>query len=309
MANSILPLKFPDEVQSFSIERTNIRGRLVRLGSAYEKILNKHNYPTQVANLIGELTTMSISLADSLKYDGQFILQTQSDGPINMMVANVTSSGKIRSYARFDAKKFNNTTFQSTIPYLLGNGHIAFSVDQGSDMERYQGITALEGSNLAECAQNYFRQSEQIKTAILLTANPEKKKAAALMIQKMPISNKNSDHLGTPSPEKDDEVWRNAVVLMSSITIDELLETSLKAHDLLYRLYHEAGVQLHGKKSLNFQCHCSNEKIGTTLASFPAKEIDDMKTTKGLITTNCEFCNTQYKFNDETLRTMRKNLD
>jgi len=308
MANSILPLKFPDEVQSFSIERNNVRGRLVRLGNAYEKILNKHNYPAQVASLIGELTTMSISLADSLKYDGQFILQTQSDGPINMMVANVTSSGKIRSYARFDAKNFDNTKKQSTIPNLLGNGHLAFTVDQGPDMERYQGITALEGSNLAECAQNYFQQSEQIETAILLTASPAKKKAAALMIQKMPISNKSSNHLGTPSPEKDYEGWRNAVVLMSSITIDELLDTNLKAHDLLYRLYNEVGVRLHGKKSLKFQCQCSSEKIGATLASFPPKEIDDMKTNKGLITADCEFCGTQYKFDDETLRTMRKNL-
>ena len=108
MANFTSSLKFPDAVQSLSIENTNVRGRLVRLGKAYEKILNKHNYPTQVASLIGELTAMSVSLADSLKYHGQFILQTQSTGPVDMMVANVTSKGTLRSYARYDIKKFEN---------------------------------------------------------------------------------------------------------------------------------------------------------------------------------------------------------
>jgi len=307
MANSASPLEFPDEVQSFSVEHTNVRGRLVRLSKAYEKILTNHNYPAQVASLIGELTAMSISLADSLKYDGQFILQTQSDGPINMMVANVTSSGTIRSYARYDAEKFNNTIKQNSVPYLLGNGHIAFTVDQGADTERYQGITALEGSNLAECAQNYFRQSEQIETAIMLTADPVKKRAAALMIQKMPITNTNSHQPDALSPEEDDESWRNAEILMSLTRTEELLDTNLKANELLFRLYHEFGVRLHNKKPLTFQCQCSREKLAKILASFPPKEIEYMKTDEGLITSNCEFCGTDYKFNDEILNSIRNN--
>jgi molecular chaperone Hsp33 len=307
MLNSTLPLEFPDEVQSFSVENTNVRGRLVRLGKAYENILNNHDYPTQVAGLIGELTVMSISLADSLKYDGQFILQTQSSGPINMMVANVTSGGTIRSYARYDAEKFNKTIKQNSVPHLLGNGHIAFTVDQGADTERYQGITALEGSNLAKCAQNYFRQSEQIETAIILTANPVKKKAAALMIQKMPVSNIYANQPNTRSPEEDDESWRSAVVLMSSIETEELLDTNLKTNELLFRLYHESGVRLYNKKSLKFQCHCSSKKLAQILASFPEKEIEDMKTDEGLITSNCEFCGTDYKFDDKILKALRNN--
>jgi molecular chaperone Hsp33 len=307
MVNSILPHVFLDEVQSFSVEHTNVRGRLVRLGRAYESILNNHNYPIQVAGLIGELTVMSISLADSLKYDGQFILQTQSSGPINMMVANVTSDGTIRSYARFDATKFNQTIEQNSVPYLLGNGHIAFTVAQGADTERYQGITALEGSNLAECAQNYFRQSEQIETAIILTADPLKKKAAALMIQKMPVSTFQTDQNNTLSSEEDDESWRNAVILMSSIENEELLDTNLKAKELLFRLYHESGVRFYNKKLLRFECQCSSEKLAKILASFPPKEIENMKTDEGLITSNCEFCGTNYRFDDKILLATRNN--
>lgn len=307
MVNSTLPLKFPDEVQSFIVENTNVRGRLVRLGKAYENILNNHDYPAQVGALIGELTVLSISLADSLKYDGQFILQTQSSGPINMMVANVTSGGTIRSYARYDSKKFNKTIKKNSVPHLLGNGHIAFTVDQGADTERYQGITALEGSDLAKCAQNYFQQSEQIETAIILTADPVNKKAAALMIQKMPVSNIHTNQPNTLSPEEDDESWRNAVILMSSIENEELLDTNLNANELLLRLYHEPGVRLYHKKSIKFKCHCSSEKLGKILASFPPKEVEDMKTDEGLITSNCEFCGTNYRFDDKILKAIRNN--
>ena len=308
MANFESSFEFPDAVQSFSIENTNVRGRLVRLGKAYEKILNKHNYPTQVASLIGELTAMSVSLADSLKYHGQFILQTQSTGPVDMMVANVTSKGTLRSYARYDIKKFENTTMQNSIPCLLGNGHIAFTVDQGKDTERYQGITPLEGSNLAECAQNYFRQSEQIETAILLTADPEKKRAAALMIQKMPISRIKSFQTNSPFYEDDEENWRNAVILMSSTKALELLDPQLEANDLLFRLFHESGLRLYNKKSLTYKCPCSKEKLATILASFSPKEIEGMKTNEGLVTSNCEFCGTIYKFNDEALNVIRNNI-
>ena len=118
MANFPSSSEFPDEVQSFSLENTNVRGRLVRLGKTYGNILNNHNYPIQVASLIGELTTMSICLADSLKYHGQFILQTQSTGPVNMMVANITSEGTLRSYARYDTKKFKNTVIQLSLIHI-----------------------------------------------------------------------------------------------------------------------------------------------------------------------------------------------
>ena len=306
MTSIIIPAGSPCEVQSFGIEGTSIRGRLVRLGKTYEEILKNHNYPNQVAGLLGELTVMTISLADSLKYEGQFILQTQSDGPINMMVSNVTSSGEVRSYAKYKIKDVSNTNKQKSIPYLLGKGHIAFTVDQGINTERYQGIAALEGSSLAECAQNYFRKSEQIETAILLAASPNQKKAAGIMIQKMPISTQISNSAGSLLHEKGDDDWRNSVILMGSLTTDEILDTNVTTHEILYRLYHEAGVRIHNAKSLKFQCQCSNEKIGTTLAAFPRKEIDSMKTIEGLITANCEFCGTQFTFDDELLRNLRK---
>jgi molecular chaperone Hsp33 len=306
MINKIIPGKMPSEVQPFSIEGANVRGRLVRLGQAYSEVLGNHDYPIQVAGLMGELTAMTVALADSLKYDGLFILQTQSDGPISMMVVDVTSTGTMRGYARFDKKKLADVEDQSSVPQLMGSGHIAFTVDQGQDMERYQGITALEGASLAECAQTYFRQSEQLETAILLAANPTIKQAAALMIQRMPTSGKSAKQRLILTVEEDDDSWHKAVVLMSSMTTVEMLDPNLNSWDLLYRLYHDDGIRLYDNKPLRFQCRCSSDKVSATLASFPPEELSDMKTKDGLIVATCEFCRTDHKFDVEALNAIRK---
>jgi molecular chaperone Hsp33 len=301
MVNSL----FSSEVQPFSIEGANVRGRFVRLGQAYADILGSHDYPDEVANLMGELSAMTVSLADSLKYDGLFILQTQSDGPVSMMVVDIASQGTMRGYARYDINKLADIKGQTSVPHLMGSGHIAFTVDQGRDMERYQGITALEGASLAECAQSYFRQSEQLETAILLAADPETKRAAALMIQKMPASGEGANQRLNLTPEEDDESWRNAVVLMSSMTTAEMLDPELSSWDLLYRLYHEDGVRIYDNKQLSFQCRCSGEKVAATLASFAPEELADMKSEESLIVATCEFCRADYKFDDAALESLR----
>ncbi len=299
--------QFSNEVQPFSIEGANVRGRLVRLGQAYGEILGSHNYPEPVGNLIGELTAMTAALADSLKYDGLFILQTQSDGPVSMMVVDITSAGTLRGYARYDHDSFApGNEIDTAVPHIMGSGHIAFTVDQGPDTERYQGITALEGASLAECAQSYFRQSEQLETALLLAADAKTNRAAALMIQKMPATEEGVEQRLKLTADEDDESWRDAVILMSSMTQEELLEPALNSVDLLYRLYHETGVRVYDPKPLKFQCRCSEEKISTTLASFSPEELADMKTAENLIVATCEFCRTEYKFDDDALAALRE---
>jgi molecular chaperone Hsp33 len=307
MPKTNMTVEFPNEVQPFSVEGANVRGRLVRLGQAYGDILGSHNYPAEVGALMGELTAMTAALSDSLKYDGLFILQTQSDGPVGMMVVDVSSDGVMRGYARYDSEKISDDSDASaSVPHLMGSGHIAFTVDQGPDTERYQGITELEGATLAECAQSYFRQSEQLETAILLVADPESQRAAALMIQKMPEAGEGAEKRLNLTPDENDESWRNAVILMSSMTKDELLDPGITSWDLLYRLYHEQGVRLYDNKFLTFQCRCSAEKISATLVSFPPEELVDMKTDDGTIVATCEFCRTEYSFDDAALDAIRK---
>ena len=308
---------FPDEVQPFSVEGANVRGRLVRLGSTFSHIIEPHSYPDAVVRMMGQTCALTAALANALKYDGIFILQTQSEGPLSIMVADIVSGGGMRGYARYDAEAFQGgNQIDQNIPHLLGAGHLAFTVDQGKDTERYQGITALEGGSLAECAQAYFRQSEQIETAILLASDSVSAdgtpKAAALMIQKMPKNNsRNGNDEIQPAPyldltdEKADEAWRTAVALMSSMTTDELLDSAIDSPGLLYRLYHEDGVRIYDPRPLPFHCRCSMEKVAETLASFVPADLQEMKTEDGLIVATCEFCRTDYSFDDESLEKIR----
>ncbi len=168
--------RVPDDlVQPFRIDPFALRGRLVRLGPALDHILSQHAYPEPVAAMLGEAITLAVVLAGALKYDGVFTLQTKGDGPIRLMVADVSTDGAVRGYAQYDQKKLDavaraagDAGVELSVPRLLGGGYIAFTVDQGEDTDRYQGIVELAGATLADCAQHYFRQSEQIQAGIKL---------------------------------------------------------------------------------------------------------------------------------------------
>lgn len=279
-----------DIVQPFQIEDMNVRGRLVRLGPAVRHILDNHNYPAPVAGLLAETLALTAALATSLKFDGIFTLQTQSDGAVPLMVADVTSAGDMRGFARIDEEKIKDaeTGDGALMPRYLGSGHIAFTVDQGPDTERYQGITALEGESLTDCAQAYFKQSEQLDTTIVLAENGEN--AAALMIQRMPGENKVEG-----KSEEDEDNWRRAVAFAASTTREELLNPRLKPAELLYRLYHEDGVRLYETKPVQAQCRCSKAKVEGSLRTIPRAELEAMAD-DGKVSITCEFCKTDYTF-------------
>ena len=288
-----------DLVQPFQVETLGVRGRLVRLGPALDSILGGHGYPDPVAAMLAETLSLAAALAGGLKYDGIFTLQTQGDGPLGMMVADVTSDGAMRGYARFDEARLASAAGTGgPVPRLLGAGHMAFTVDQGPDTERYQGITELEGATLADCAHVYFRQSEQLETAITLafTPTPEGARAGALMVQRMPIS----DDEASNDSEAADEDWRRAVILMSTTGAGELLDTALAPADLLYRLFHQEGVRVYRTRPLRHDCRCSREKVERTLASFPREEVEAMAE-DGKVTVTCEFCKAAYVYGDVEL--------
>lgn len=279
-----------DFAQTFQIEGLDVRGRLVRLGPELAKIIDAHDYPAPVAEMLSETLTLAAVLASALKYDGLFSLQVQSDGPISLMVADVTSDGAMRGYARFDADRLAGaaTASGAVVPRMLGAGHMAFTVDQGQDMDRYQGISGLDGATLAECAHHYFRNSEQLETAIFLAARTldGTPRAGAVMVQRMPMQHAADE-------AEDEDGWRRTVAILASLTADELLDSELDPDQLLYRLYHEDGVRAHAPQPLFQQCRCSNEKVANTLKSFPREEITGED---GHAQVVCEFCKAQYDF-------------
>lgn len=290
-----------DAVQPFQIEEMGVHGRLVRLGPALHAALGGHDYPSAVEGLLAEAVALAAALASALKFDGIFTLQTSSDGPVGTMVADVTGDGAIRGYARVDRARLAQTSAPSDsapVPVLLGTGHLAFTVDQGPNMQRYQGITALDGTTLGECAHAHLRQSEQLDSAIVLAEGRSHGRngaagAAALMIQRLPPEN-----TARASSAEDD--WRRAAALTGSITAAELLDPALTPRDILYRLYHEDGVRLYRPRPLRHACRCSRERVAVTLRSFPMAEIAALAV-NGAVEVTCEFCGARYGFNPDAL--------
>jgi molecular chaperone Hsp33 len=299
----------PDDlVQPFRIEPFALRGRLVRLGPTIDRILSQHAYPEPVAAMLGEAITLAVLLAGALKYDGIFTLQTKGDGPIRLMVADVSTAGAVRGYAQYDAAKLEAALGEArggvaSVPGFIGSGYIAFTVDQGEDTDRYQGIVELAGATLAECAQHYFRQSEQIQAGIKLSVGRAGRggtwRAGALMLQRVPPEG----GYGVIADDVEDG-WRRAMVLMSSATAEELVDPDLPPHGLLFRLFHEDGVRVYDIHPLEARCRCSRERIEGILRLFSSDELEDMRK-EGVTTVTCQFCNQSYLFHEADLDRIR----
>jgi molecular chaperone Hsp33 len=307
MAEQSLPGE--DLVLPFEIKPLGVRGRLVRLGAAVDDILHRHDYPPPVSALLAEAVALTAMLGAMLKFDGKFILQTKTDGPVDMIVADYVSPGRIRGYARFDAARVAGLGTADQ-PALLGNGYLAMTVDQGPDMERYQGIVPLHGEDLTAAAHGYFEKSEQIPTRIRLASGPlmtrgsraESWRAGAIMVQHLPREGGSSplpSHSGD-APEGTDvapaehDDWVKARLLLDTVEDHELLDPRLSAEELLYRLYHEDGVTAYPATPLARYCSCSQEAITRMLARFPAEDQSDM-VENGEIVVTCEFCSTLYR--------------
>ena len=292
----------PDLIQPFLIQAGAVRGRLVRLGPALDAILAGHGYPRPVAERLAETLALAAALAGSLKFDGIFTLQIQADGAIPLVVADITSAGALRGYARFDAAKLAAAEGGDlpVVPRYFGHGHLAFTVDQGPETDRYQGIVELSGADLAECARAYFRQSEQLDTAFRLAVRPDDGQgwgAAVIMVQRMP-SAPSSPILTSDEAE---DGWRRADILMASARDAELFDPALPAEALLHRLYHADSLQLFAPRPLEARCRCSAERVEATLKSFPRQQVEDMRDDQGMVAVVCEFCKTAYRYAPQDL--------
>jgi molecular chaperone Hsp33 len=284
-----------DAVVPFQIETGTARGRFLRLGSSLRAALAGNQYPPPVAEVLGEGLALAVALASGLKYDGTFSLQIKSDGPVNLLVADLTSKGDMRGYARFDPEAVAAAADKAgaPVPRLLGSGFLAFTVDQGPDTERYQGITELSGATLAECAHTYFRHSEQLETAVVIKARGGADPvAAALMLQRMPVPALDA--------ELQEDIWRRLVALTATISVRELLDTGLAPNEVLYRLYNEDGVRVFRSKAVRFRCRCSHKRVAAMLKSFSLEQVEDLKV-EGEVRVRCEFCGASYIFDDAAL--------
>ncbi len=298
-----------DFVQPFQIESHSVRGRLVRIGSLIDSVTARHDYPAPVAAMLSELLALTAVVAGAYKFDGVLTLQTKGDGPIPTLMADITSEGEMRGYAQFEKQYFDGVAVptcgvvaHSPVPRLLGSDYLAFTVDQGSDTDRYQGIVELVGGTLADCAHAYFRQSEQLQAVVKLATSPTNGiglGAAGLMVQRLPGDGRTTMSGDVEEHEADND-WFRTVALLGSCTNEELLDTDLHPHQLLFRLFHEDGVRVFEPRDLVMRCRCSDDKVVNMLRSFPRAEIEDLKVENQVVVT-CEFCGVVYGFDGAAL--------
>jgi molecular chaperone Hsp33 len=305
-----------DTILPFAVKALDLRGRIVRLGAAVDTILTSHDYPPPVAKLLGEAIVLTVMLGSSLKFDGRFILQTQSDGPVRMLVVDFTSPGNVRACARFDAERVAAAIAANaaTPGQLLGRGHLAMTIDQGLEMSRYQGLVPLEGGDLEQAAHEYFSRSEQIPTRVRLAVAEEYRagngarrhwRAGGILLQFLPNSPERARqadlHPGdappgtTPHVLPEDEAWVEGRSLVATVGDIELIDPALSSEQLAYRLFHERGVRVFRAAPVTAQCSCSRDGVENMLKSFPQEDRDDM-VENGRITVTCEFCSSTYVF-------------
>ncbi len=293
----------PRGVTPFFLPQRPVRGRLVKLGVLAEALLERHETHPAVTRLRGEALAMVAALATALKFRGSFSLHSKGDGAVPMLLADCTDTGALRGYARVDAERLSELLARNEMPSpaaLLGQGYLAFTVDQGPDMERHQGIVAIEGDSLADMALHYFNTSEQMACFIRLACarTPEGWRASALILEKIA-------GLGGIDPEMDAAVatehWNTATILAETVTDAELLDDAVPPETLLYRLFHTEGVAADLSRALAYGCRCSRQRLAGILETFTDDDLDHMTIGSDIVMT-CEFCNHDFRFPRQDVR-------
>ncbi|HEV7319161.1 MAG TPA: Hsp33 family molecular chaperone [Ensifer sp.] len=311
-----------DHVVPFQVEGLDVRGRAVQLGPMLDAILERHNYPLPVARLVAETVVLTVLLGTSLKFEGKLIVQTQGDGPVDLVVADFSTPDRVRAYARYDAEALAvaEKDGRTRSHELLGKGVLAFTIDQGAHTQRYQGIVALDGATLEEIAGVYFRQSEQIPTKVRLgvaelldrdeSGKPRHRwRAGGMVAQFLPeapermrqpdLSGGDGDN--GENAFEDDDLWAEAKVMVETIDMDELTDPMVGTERLLYRLFHERGVRVYEPQAVYDRCSCSREKLRSVLSNLNTEDLEST-IDDGEVKVTCEFCSTTYRFEASEVR-------
>lgn len=305
-----------DHVLPFAVQMLDVRGRITHLGAMLDTMLARHNYPDAVNHILAQLITLTSLLGTSLKLNGSFIVQTNTNGPLSMMVVQYNTPGKLRACARFDldavqqAEQKGETSFAQ----LVGIGHLAMTIGQACQTDKFQGIVALDGATLEEVALNYFTQSEQIPTSVRLAVGtiktpngPTGWRAGGAYIQYLPqpSGSDQDDAILMPVLPRDDghvddgfdapENWQRARILFATLQDHELLDPCVTSEQLLFQLFHADGVGVFPALRVSDECSCSSNKVYSMLSGFSRKERIDMAK-NGVFDVECEFCGKHYQF-------------
>jgi molecular chaperone Hsp33 len=278
-----------DEAVGFTIPARHARGRIVRLGPVLDDVLAAHDYPAPIARILSEALTLTALLGAVLKdAGGQLTLQAQTEaGVIDLLVCDYRG-GELRGYVRFDRGRLGEVPHLPTLAHLFGRGYLAITFDQAVTGERYQGIVPLEGESLADAAQSYFSQSEQIPSLVRLAVDDTGHVAGGLLVQHLPEGEEGRERLHT---RLDHPEWEHVAALAATMGVDELADPAVALETLVWRLFNEEEeVRLLAEVRLSRGCRCTGDYIAQVLAKFAPQEQREMADENGLIHVDCAFC-------------------
>lgn len=294
-----------DMVAAFQIDGQPVRGRITRLGAAsLDPILKRHDYPDELARLLGEALLLAALVGDSLKFEGRLLVQAEGNGPVGMLVAEYTTGGALRGYIRRDEGKWAALMEASggarpAVPDVFGaKGALGLIlVHDDPSMQPYSGVVPLDKPTLAECAEAYFERSEQVATRIALAVGEltvageaPAWRGGGLLMQQV---------AGDEARGATEEAWETAEALFATVSDEELIDPGLAPENLLYRLFHETGVRLERPRALDDACSCNEPRLRATLENLPDEGLRDLVEPDGTLSINCQFCNRHYAIDIE----------
>ena len=265
-----------DSLQRFLLEGTPVRGEIVRLDATWRAVLERRDYPEPLKKLLGEMVAAGALLSATLKFDGALIMQMQGEGPVRLLVVEVTSEHTLRATAKWEGE-----ITSGGIRELLGNGKFVITIAPESGKQAYQGIVSLDGDTVSEVLEHYMAKSEQLDTRLWLAS--DESKAGGMLLQRLP------DH-----PEYDEDAWNRATTIGETITNKELL--TLSARDIIHRLYHQEDIRLFDERPTAFRCSCTRERVTAMLRLLGREEVQSILAERGHVEVGCEFCGRQYEF-------------
>ncbi|MFB5747203.1 MULTISPECIES: Hsp33 family molecular chaperone HslO [Cedecea] len=279
-----------DQLHRYLFENYAVRGELVTVSETWQQIMENHDYPQPVKNILGELLVATSLLTATLKFDGDITVQLQGDGPMTLAVINGNNKQQMRGVARVQGE----IPADAALKDLVGNGYLVITISP-SEGERYQGVVGLEGDTLAACLEDYFMRSEQLPTRLFIRTGEVEGKAAAggMLLQVLPAQNAETDD------------FNHLATLTETIKAEELL--TLPANDVLWRLYHEEEVTLYDPQDVEFKCTCSRERCADALRTLPDEEIDSILAEDNEIDMNCDYCGSHYVFDSMDIAAIRNN--
>jgi molecular chaperone Hsp33 len=266
-----------DSLRRFLFEHASIRGEIVRLDATWQSVIERHDYPPVLRDLMGELCAATVLLAATLKLHGSMVLQIHGKGAVKLLVVECSGDMELRATAKWEGDLSGRT-----LQELVGDGRFVITLDPKDGNQAYQGIVALEGESIAEILQNYMTRSEQLETRLWLAADG--KHAAGMLLQKLPEK----------GGLQDDDPWDRAVLIAGTLKPEELL--NVPAEELVHLLYHEEDIRLFESQSVVFRCTCSRENVARMLRMLGREEVDSIIKERGDVEVHCEFCNQRYVF-------------